>query len=201
MALIKSVLATDPAAIAKIKAPTDGAGALVAAHIDARTARDLVGGHGGRLLQPEARILGVEACVIEAAIHGQRLAEPARPSREIAVGVLRPTQAAHRRLPLHRSEGAHENRGGESLPLGDDVQAMVHAVDEIDVEMTGWAVHRGGAFRLAAVGVTGLVLLTDVGLHLGDVAGEALALKATYHALAQQIAGQCKRIAGVKFGG
>ena len=183
--MIEGALAADPPAIAQVEAPADGAGALIASHIDAGTARDLFGGHGGRLFQPEACGLGVEALVVEAPIHDQRLAEPTGASGEITFGVLGAAQAANRRQALRRSEGAHENRGGESLPFCDDVETMIHPVDEVDIEMTGRTVHRGGAFRLAAVGVASLVVFANVGLHLGDVAGEALTLEAAHHALAQ----------------
>ena len=69
------------------------------------------------------------------------------------------------------SSGADEHRGRRILRLGDDVEAVVHAVDQIDVGVAGRTVQGRGALGAAEARVAGLVLFVHVGLDLDDAAG------------------------------
>ena len=80
---------------------------------------------------------------------------------------------------------------------GDDVELVMHAVDEIDVGYAARAVHRLGARRApAAVGVRRTVSDPAVSLHLDDAPGHALARRRGHdEQLAQKVARDRERVA------
>lgn len=69
-------------------------------------------------------------------------------------------------------DGADEDAAGGAVGLGGDVEAIVHAVDEIDVGVAGGTINDFGAGGDAAGGVGGFVVETEIGLDLGDGGGE-----------------------------
>src|ERR1700734_3191780 len=73
--------------------------------------------------------------------------------------------------------------------MGGCVEAVVHAVDEVDVGATGWAEEGEVVGGEAAVGVGGGVGEAEVGLDLGDSAGEALAVEIADEELAEEGSG------------
>src|SRR5271170_3193225 len=70
--------------------------------------------------------------------------------------------------------------------MGGGVEAVVHAVDEVDVGAAGWTEEGEVVGGEAAVGVGGGVGETEVGLDLGDAAGEALAVEIADEKLAEE---------------
>jgi len=59
----------------------------------------------------------------------------------------------HFRLAEHGFEGADEDGAGQAFRLAGDVDAVVHAVDEVDIGVAGLAEHDGVAGRDAAEAV------------------------------------------------
>ena len=73
--------------------------------------------------------------------------------------------------PGDGGDGADEDAAGSAVGLGDEVEAFVHAVDEIDVGTAGRAVDDAGAGGDAAGGVGGFVVHSEVGFHFDDGGG------------------------------
>ena len=74
---------------------------------------------------------------------------------------------------MPRGQPPDEHRRRLPLGLGDEVQAAVHAVDEIDVGRSRWGEEGAGPLRFSvAVGVARLVRPADIGFGLGDAGGE-----------------------------
>ena len=70
--------------------------------------------------------------------------------------------------------------------MGGRVEAVVHAVDEVDVGAARWAEEGGVVGGEAAKGMRGGVGEAEVGLDLGDAAGEALAVEIADEELAEE---------------
>ena len=64
--------------------------------------------------------------------------------------------------------GAKEHRPRDPVVFGDDVHAVMHAVDEVDVQESGRSEHDGRPRRRAAAGVGSKVAPAEVRLHLHD---------------------------------
>ena len=77
----------------------------------------------------------------------------------------------HRRPTLDRLDRANQHGGGQSLGLGDNVEAVVHPVDKVHVGDPGTPVHDRVARRPAEPGVRRQVVLADVRLDLDDPPG------------------------------
>lgn len=74
----------------------------------------------------------------------------------------------HEREVCQRFEGADEDGAGGLGGLGDDIEAVVDAVYEVDVGHAGWAVHDFAAGCTAAAGVAGGIVGAGVGLGFDD---------------------------------
>ena len=83
-------------------------------------------------------------------------------------------------------DGADEDSAGFSGEMGGCVDAVVHAVDEVDVGAAGWAEEGEVVGGEAAVGVRRGVGEAEVGLDLGDAASEALAVEVADEELAEE---------------
>lgn len=81
-------------------------------------------------------------------------------------------------------DGADEDSAGCAGEVGGCVEAVVHAVDEVDVGAAGWAEEGGVVGSEAAEGVRGGVGEAEVGLDLSDAAGEPLAVEIANEELA-----------------
>ena len=84
------------------------------------------------------------------------------------------------------SDGADEDSAGFAGEMGGGVEAVVHAVDEVDVGVSGRAEEGEVVGGEASVGVGGGVGEAEVGLDLGDAAGEALAVEIADEELAEE---------------
>ena len=73
--------------------------------------------------------------------------------------------------------------------MGGDIEAVVHAVDEVDVRVAGWAEEGGVVGCEAAEGVGGGVGATEVGLDFDDAADEALAFEMANEKFAEKGSG------------
>src|SRR5205085_4505919 len=114
-----------------------------------------------------------------------------------AVDVERPADEAGSGAAADAGAGlerAHQDRLGEALGTGDEVQAVVHAVDEVDVRVPGGAVHDGGPGGEPAPGVGGPVGGTAVGLDLHQPAPAGATVHLADDQLAQEVAGHVQGV-------
>ena len=92
-----------------------------------------------------------------------------------------------------------QHRRRFALRLGDQVQAVVHPVDEVDIRRA-----RGGEQGLrplgaaVLIGVTRLVTAADVRLGLGDAADQQLTVQSPHQILAHQFPRHNARVAVIK---
>ena len=76
--------------------------------------------------------------------------------------------STHRADAVDGLHGADQHGRGATVGLRDDVEAVVHAVDKIDVRHAGRPEHDPVPRRGSHAGVRGAVALADVGLDLDD---------------------------------
>lgn len=95
-------------------------------------------------------------------------------------------------------DGADEDSAGFAGEMGGCVEAVVHAVDEVDVGAAGWAEEGEVVGGEAAVGVGGGVGEAEVGLDLDDASGEALAVEIADEKFAEEGSGDDFGGAGVE---
>jgi len=95
-------------------------------------------------------------------------------------------------------DGADEDSAGFAGEMGGCVEAVVHAVDEVDVGAAGWAEEGEVIGGEAAVGVRGGVGEAEVGFDLGDAAGEALAVEIADEEFSEEGSGDGVGGAGVE---
>src|SRR4051812_14374212 len=107
----------------------------------------------------------VETVVAE--VDAEGLAQPTRATREVAVG-RSPPAAARGLEAVDDLAGAQQDRARLALRPAGHVAAVVHAVGEVDVEVTGWTEHHGVPLRHAVEGVRAGVVRSVVRLHLGE---------------------------------
>ena len=98
-------------------------------------------------------------------------------------------RCARRGPALHRLEAAHQHRRRDALRLGDHVEAVVHAVDQVHVGAAGRAEEHLGARGAPLGGVAGQVVLTDIGLGLDDAPDRRCALLLRAPAPPEQVPG------------
>ena len=75
------------------------------------------------------------------------------------------------------------------------------AVDEVDVGKPGRAEEHEITGRASAGGVSGGIILAEIGFHFHDAGGQQVSLLAPHQHLAQQVAAHGPRIAGVEITG
>lgn len=85
------------------------------------------------------------------------------------VGAVAPF--AHEVLAGEGLEGADEDAAGGAVGFSDDVEALVHAVDEIDVSVAGRAEDGLRSCGEAGGGMSREIVLAEVSFHFDDAAG------------------------------
>ena len=108
------------------------------------------------------------------------------------------TEVGHGLDAVDGGDGADEDSAGLAGEVGGGVEAIVHAVDEVDVGAAGWAEEGEIIGGEAAVGVGGRVGEAEVGLDLGNAAGEALAVEIADEEFAKEGSGDDFWGAGVE---
>ena len=91
-----------------------------------------------------------------------------------------------------------EDGAGKAFRLRDDVQAVVHAVDHVDIGPAAGAEHHRGSCGLSPGGVAGEVVGSEVGLDLHDAAGKCPAVVLSQKNLPQKVPGHFLRRAFIK---
>ena len=130
--------------------------------LDAETARSLA----------QIRV----TCEIKTVL-GERDAERARqvagPAAQVVPvdGAARRSPLRHQRDPVDWFERPDQDRGRMAVCLRDGVHETVDAIVQVDVSDARRPVQRRVALRRAGGGVTGRIVLTDVGLSFDDHAG------------------------------
>jgi hypothetical protein len=133
---------------------------------------------------------------VEVTIDGQPGAEQGWPCQQPFVGHL----GVMASVPDGIDAGdwfqrADEHRRRPSFRFGDDVEAMVDAVDEVDVGATRGSEHGRGARRATGTSVAGPVCWPRIGLGLHDAPDAHDAILVTHHEAAKQVDGKRLRIA------
>jgi hypothetical protein len=95
-------------------------------------------------------------------------------------------------------EGADEDSSGFAGTMRGDVEAVVHAVDEVDIGVSGWAEEDCVVGSEAAGRVGCRVDEAEVGFDFDDAGGEAFALEVADEELAEEGPGYSVGGAGVE---
>lgn len=91
--------------------------------------------------------------------------------------------AAHSRDSSDRLQRANQDAASLTHWFADEVQTLVHSINEIDVGVAGLSENHAGAIGDTAPGVRGTVAYAQVGFHFYDTSGRL----AMYQNLAQAI--------------
>ena len=89
---------------------------------------------------------------------------------------------------VERFDGAHQHRARVAFVLGDGVEAVVHAVDEIDVRHARRPVHDRGTPLLANPRVRGRIVGPDIRLGLHNPPRSPLTIGVVDQDFAQHLA-------------
>lgn len=150
--------------------------------------------------QPKAGIAQQVESVV-AAVHVECLAGSSRtgsqPSHQI-VGAA--TSGSHGADAIDRLHGPDQHRGRLAIRGADDVEAVVHAIDEVDIGAPGWPEHHCRPPGTSGACVAGEVLRTGVGLRLDDARCPLLTRVVAHEQCAQQAASDHLRTFGHEFG-
>lgn len=112
----------------------------------------------------EQVLAGHEVDAVVVAPDAKRLGEPRRPGTQQAVRGHTPV-LSHELDSLQGLGGPKQHGTSLFVPPRDDVHTKVHAVSEIDVQVSGSTEHHAGSRGQAAKGVAGrIVLLVRLGL-------------------------------------
>jgi hypothetical protein len=101
--------------------------------------------------------------------NSERLTELTRPIGQFHIAPDAATATCpHQFYSREGLEGANENGARLTFPTGNGVEAPVHPVDEVDVRDARRPVQRLRAPRPTGGGMTGEIVLADVGLGFND---------------------------------
>jgi hypothetical protein len=138
------------------------------------------------IFEVETRAEEVGAILGESDPHGP--GQIAGPATQLVIAGSHGAPAPHRLEPVDRRERANQHRRRRSFRLGHDVHHPVDAVVEIDIGVTGFAVHRRVPARGTGCRVTRRIVFADVRLDFDDGAAGSDAAPLVNEYLAQQIA-------------
>ena len=127
---------------------------------------------------------------VQSPVDRQRLRQPRRPAAQPSVEVSgdSPT-GTHDRKPIDRFESSQEHRAGDKFFRAcHDVQAVMHAVDKVDVRVTNGAVHRCRPPRQPGAGMTGQIGRAAVCLGLDDPPNAELAIELAHNEGSEELA-------------
>ena len=96
--------------------------------------------------------------------------------------------------PGYRGDPADQDTARSAIRFGDDVQALVHAIDQIDICPPRGAEDHSRARSNTAVGMGSLVVQPQIGLYFDDGRRQS----STDQYFPQQAAGDCDGVAGVE---
>ena len=99
------------------------------------------------------------------------------------------TTSAHLIEPFNRLDRANEDAAGSPLRLRDEVEAMMDAVDEIDVGVAGRPKDDLGPRRQPGVAVSRLIVAAEVSFTLDDAASDGSSTDSMDDQSPEQVAG------------
>lgn len=108
-----------------------------------------------------------QVSTVVAAVDAKRLTETRRSSSEVARSLESPS-FNHQVQTLQWFDRANQDRSRDSIRFAYDIAAKVHAVSEVNVQMTGRAKHHRVALRLAPESVAAGIDWAAIGLNLND---------------------------------
>lgn len=123
-------------------------------------------------LKPEP--LGEDIGAVEGPVDSESLRQPRRAPRKVSVSARISAPAPGRVQSTDHLSGAQQQTGCLAGYPAHHVGAIVHAVGEVHVQVTGLTEHRGIAGGLSAESVGAWVISTHVRLDLGDTHGNRL---------------------------
>ena len=133
----------------------------------------------------DEEVVAEEVVTVEAFIDAHGAAEEA--------GTLRAVREF-----LHGFESAEENSRGVTVAFGNDIHAVIHPIDEIDVGVTRRAKHDFSAFGESAGGMGGEVVGTEVSLGFDDTANAGHAARLVNEQFTEQFLGDESGVAVVE---
>lgn len=147
--------------------------------------------------------------VIARAGDGERLAQSSRTGRQVpqepgtvlqleALSRAQATRLRHGAYSGKRFQRSDEHASRFACRFAGDVQAIMRAVDKVDVGVAGRSEEDCVARCLPCRGVRGEVTGAEVGFDLDDASGEPLLTAAADEHFAEQFARDAARVAGVK---
>src|SRR5947209_8681668 len=133
----------------------------------------IVGDLDGGVGRGDVEVVGVFAGDVES------LTEAAGASgEEFGFGVVgKASEIGHGFEAVDWIESPDEDSAWFAGKMRGDVETVVHAIDEIDVGAAGWAEEDSVVWSESTGGVRGGIGEAEVGLDLGDAAGESLAVE------------------------
>ena len=121
------------------------------------------------------------------------------PGEEFGFGVVgKAAEISHGFEAVDWVECSDEDSACFAGKMRGDVETVVHAVDEVDIYVSGWAEEYCVAGSETAGGVGCRVDEAEVGFDFGDAGGEALALEIADEEFAEEGAGDYLGGAGVE---
>ena len=88
---------------------------------------------------------------------------------------------------LQRKDASDQHGSRKAIRFGHHIQAIVHAVDEIDVREASGAVHGPVALGASVCGVAGQIIFADISLDLDDAPGGALSVQHAHQVRTKQL--------------
>ncbi len=129
---------------------------------------DLVLGYGRTLGDEQRRGRRSEVGPVQVSIDRQPGTQSTRSAQKLPILPTWPSDS-YRLDPLDGSAGADQHGSRESVSFGHQIEAVVHAVNEVDVSGTRRPVHDLISPGLSRCSVAGLIVLTHVGLCFHDL--------------------------------
>jgi len=126
--------------------------------------------------------------------NGERSRQVSRSGSQLVDGSSFRTPPPHQINSNHRLSRPDEHTSRLALRLGYQIQAFVHAVNEVDVRMAGWSEDDAGAIRNAASRVRGQIVTSKISLGFDDHPSRA----SVYQDLSEQFARNFDGVAIVK---
>ncbi len=152
--------------------------------------------------QPFAHLKGADGHVgaVVFSIDAEGPCQLARPGTQFFRMASWPAPSPHDGQAAKRLDGTDQNAAGDAFRLGDQIKALVHSINEVDIGVPGWTEQDPRPCGHATTGMSRLVLPTEVGFRLADLAPGT----AVDQDLAQQFPGDDRgrpRIKGSRHGG
>lgn len=139
-------------------------------YADPRADRNRIGRDDfGRIREPQ-HSAARQIPTVEVAVYVERLAQSAGATRQFAEPMGR-AQPLHRLDAVSWFDRADQDRAGDALGFGDDVETVAR-VNGVNVSVAGWAKHRGVAACPSPKCVVGGIVASEVGLGFDNAASQ-----------------------------